>query len=216
MSNKFYIWCIWINIFHGICRCVNRVTAVQPPVSDNIVIEMSFDRERAREGARAGGEGGKERQDIHFNDSWYRICVKAINVISLVYYSTIFCVNKWLTHLGNPILLQFTFHIDSALKRMNGALSRASIFESRIPFSLGEPRVLISLIARGPAGSDRVIRALGYSTIRRNNSLISRRQASREGGDAGRRCAGPRRVTTNLFGCYSCRNYEIQCGEFAC
>lgn len=28
--------------------------------------------------------------------------------------------------------------------------------------------------------------------------------------------AGPRRVTTNLFGCYSCRNYEIQCGEFAC
>lgn len=28
--------------------------------------------------------------------------------------------------------------------------------------------------------------------------------------------AGPRRVTTNLFGCYSCRNYEIQCGKFAC
>lgn len=34
--------------------------------------------------------------------------------------------------------------------------------------------VLISLIAQ-PA--DRVIRALGYSTIRRNNSLISRQQA---------------------------------------
>lgn len=26
----------------------------------------------------------------------------------------------------------------------------------------------------------------------------------------------PRHVTTNLFGCYSCRNYEIQCIEFAC
>jgi len=45
-SDKFNFWCIWINIFHDVCRCVvmNRVTGVQPPVSGNIVIEMNFDR----------------------------------------------------------------------------------------------------------------------------------------------------------------------------
>lgn len=55
INDKFNLWCIWINIFHDVCRCtaMNRVTGVQPPVSDNIVIEMSFDR---------------GRENMHFND----------------------------------------------------------------------------------------------------------------------------------------------------
>lgn len=40
---------------------MNRVTAVRPPVSDNIVIEMSFDRVRKREKDRDRG-GGKDRE----------------------------------------------------------------------------------------------------------------------------------------------------------
>lgn len=65
---------------------------------------------------------------------------------------------------------------------------------------------------------DRVIRVLGYSTRSGETIRLSvdgKPRAAGRGGDVAVG-AGPRRVTTNLFGCYSCRNYEIQCGEFAC
>lgn len=80
--------------------------------------------------------------------------------------------------------------------------------------------VLISLIVMQPL--DRVIpRSVilrSDETIRLSGDGNRGGGGEEEGGQSRdrRRCRGPRRITTNLFGCYSCRNYEIQCGEFAC
>lgn len=116
---------------------------------------------------------------------------KAINIISLVHYSAIFCVNKWLTYTGNPILLQFTFKHRFALKRPIGIWRpRRHVHLHLIPVCIRSPCINLADNSAAVGSS--------YSTIRRNNSLIRRRQP-KGAGRIGRPssvpvCAASRRI----------------------
>lgn len=116
---------------------------------------------------------------------------KAINIISLVHYSAIFCVNKWLTYTGNPILLQFTFKHRFALKRPIGIWpSAVDVHLHLIPVFI-RSHVLISLIIAQPL--DRVIARSG-ETIRLSGDG-NRRGAGRIGRPSSVPvCAASRRI----------------------
>lgn len=135
---------------------------------------------------------------------------KAINIISHVHYSAIFgVINKWLMCTWEiQFLFQFTFNIDLLWSAIG--IWRLSSRLQLIPVFI-RSRVLISLIAVQPV--DRVIL---HTVIVRSDETIRLSGDGNRGEAVDVASAGPRRVTTNLFGCYSCRNYEIQCGEFAC
>lgn len=103
---------------------------------------------------------------------------KAINIIPLVHYSAIFCVNKWLTYLGNPILVQFTFNTDLLWSAIG--IWRLPSRLQLIPVFI-RSRVLISLIAVQPV--DRVIL---HTVIVRSDETI-RLSGDGNRGESGRR-----------------------------